>query len=74
MIIGILDMVGLNVILIFYILVEIQGCLGVVLVVLKVSGDYLEWKVNCKQKGFYWIGNGCFLGSGSTNELLIDIS
>ena len=53
--------------------VEIQGCGGVGIVVLKVSSDYLEWNVNNKQMGFVWMRHSCFVGSGSIDEFLLNI-
>ena len=38
-------------------LFEIQGHGGVGLVVLKFSGDDLEWNVNREQKGFVCMGH-----------------
>ena len=50
--------VSLNGCLIFEIWVDIQVLGGVVLMVLKVSGEDLERNVDRKQKGFFWTGHG----------------
>ena len=53
--------------------VEIQGHVGVGLVVLKVDGEDIEQNVNHKQKVFVWMKHGCFIGSVSIEEFLLEI-
>ena len=43
------------------------------LVVLKVSGEYIEWGGNHKQKFFVWIRHGCFIVGSRIDELLLEI-
>ena len=43
------------------------------LVVLKVSGEYIEWSGNHKQKVFVWIRHGCFIVGSRIDELLLEI-
>ena len=43
------------------------------MVVLKVVGENLEWKVNCEQKGFVWIRHRCFVGSCSVDDIMLEV-
>ena len=65
-----MEMVGFKVGLIFEIWIMIQGCVRMVLVVLKVPCEDLEWIHNCKQKLFARMRHGGFIFGSSIVEFL----
>ena len=66
-------MVCFNVILSFEKWIDIQGCGGVGLVVLKVDGEDFDWNVNQNHKGFVWMSHVWFVGDSRIDEFLLDI-
>ena len=73
MVLGFLKTVSFNRSISFEIWVDIQGRVGVVLVVLRVAGDYLDWNVNRKQKSFVYMRHGLFVVNGRIRELLLEV-
>ena len=66
-------MVSFNDSLSFEIWFEIHVCGLVGLVVLTMAGEYLEWRVNCNQKGFVWMRHNCFVDSACITEIVIEV-
>ena len=43
------------------------------LIVLRVACEDLEMNIDSSQKGLFLMRHGCFVGSGSVDELLIEV-